>query len=129
MEHRVEKVTFMGHVLTKDGLKIDQQKIEAIKNYETKKDIKAVRRLLGMCNYLSRFIPNYSNLTTSISHLLKKDVLYTWSGEQEEAMKTIKESLMKAPTLRFYNPNNELTLENDASEYGLGSMLTQDGHP
>ena len=128
IKHRVEKVTFMGHVITKDGLKIDQQKIEAIKNYETPKDVKAVRRLLGMCNYLSRFIQNYSNLTTSISQLLKKDVLYTWSGEQEEAMKKIKESLMKAPT-RFYNPNNELTLENDASEYGLGLMLTQDGHP
>ena len=71
----------------------------------------------------------YSNLTTSISQLLKKDVLYTGSGEQEEAMKKIKESLMKAPTLRFYNPNNELTLENDDSEYGLGSILTQDGHP
>ena len=82
----------MGHVITKDGLKIDQQKIEAIKNYETPKDVKAVRRLLGMCNYLSRFIPNYSNLTTSISQLLKKDVLYTWSGEQEEALKKIKES-------------------------------------
>ena len=39
MEHRVEKVTFMGHVITKDGLKIDQQKIEAIKNYETPKDV------------------------------------------------------------------------------------------
>ena len=129
MEHRVEKVTFMGHVITKDGLKIDQQKIEAINNYETPKDVKAVRRLLGMCNYLSRFIPNYSNLTTSISQLLKKDVLYTWSGEQEEAMKKIKEILMKAPTLRFYNPNNELTIENDASEYGRGSILTQDGHP
>ena len=128
MEHSVEKVIFMGHVITKDGLKIDQQKIEAIKNYETPKYVKAVRRLLGMCNYLSRFIPNYSNLTTSISQLLKKDVLYTWSGEQEEAMKKIKESLMKAPTLRFYNPNNELTLENDASEYGLGSILNQVGY-
>ena len=53
MEHRVDKVTFMGHVITKDGLKIDQQKIEAINNYETPKDVKTVRRLLGMCNYLS----------------------------------------------------------------------------
>ena len=77
MEHRVEKVTFMGHVITKYGLKIDQQKIEAIKNYETPKDVKAVRILLDMFNYLSRFIPNYSNLTTSISQLLKRDVLYT----------------------------------------------------
>ena len=47
----------------------------------------------------------------------------------KEAIKKIKESLMKDPTLRFYNPNNELTLENDASEYGIGSILTQDGHP
>ena len=81
MEHRVDYVTFMGHVITKYGLKIEQKKIETIKNYETPKDVKAVRRLLGMCNYLSRFIPNYSNLTISISQLLKKDVLYTWSGE------------------------------------------------
>ena len=51
VEDGVDKVTFMEHVITKYGLKIDQQKIEAIEYYETPKDVKAVRRLLGMCNY------------------------------------------------------------------------------
>jgi RNase H-like domain found in reverse transcriptase len=60
---------------------------------------------------------------------MRKDVPWNWSHTQEAAVAAIKTLITKAPVLAFYDPKKELTLENDASEYGLGSVSMQDGRP
>ena len=60
---------------------------------------------------------------------MKKDVTYTWSTNQEKAFNRIKKELTEAPTLQFYDQRKELHLENDASEFGIGSVLSQEGKP
>ena len=60
---------------------------------------------------------------------MQKDVTYTWSTNQEKAFNIIKKELMEAPTLQFYDQRKELHLENDASEFGIASVLSQEGKP
>ena len=75
-----------------------------------------------MTKYLGRFIVNYNEIMLHLTQLLKKDVTYTWSNIQDKSFRTIKSELTKAPTLQFYDTNKVLNLENDASEYGIGSV-------
>ena len=72
---------------------------------------------------------NYNVITLPLTQLLKKDVTYTWSNIQDKSFRTIKNELTKAPTLQFYDPNKVLNLANDANEYGIGSVLSQEGKP
>ena len=64
-----------------------------------------------------------------LQNLLKKNVLWTWSDSQEHAFKAVKRMIINSHILAFYNPNKELTVVNDASDYGLSSGLTQEGRP
>ena len=93
------EVTFHGHVFSQDGLKTDQEKVRAIVEMPRPTDKVGVRRLLGMVNYVSKFIPNLSHLTTPLRTLLHQDVLWHWEKQQETSFKAIKESLTLAPVL------------------------------
>ncbi|GFO25997.1 retrovirus-related pol polyprotein from transposon gypsy [Plakobranchus ocellatus] len=64
-----------------------------------------------------------------LQNMLKKDVPFIWSDSQEKAFQAIKQAIIDSPTLAIYDPAKELVLENDASEYGVGSVLLQDGKP
>ena len=126
---RTDEVTFMGHVITKDGLKSDPVKMQAIRDFPVPRKIDELRRFLGMVNYMSKFLPQATNVLHPLYNLLKKDVPWIWSESQTNAFESIKEMIVDSPVLSFYDPNKELTLENDASEYGLGTALIQDGRP
>ena len=84
---------------------------------------------MGTINYLAKFIPKMSTITAPLRNLLKQDVPCIWSTSQQQAVETLKSVITTAPVLAFYDPSKELILENDACEYGLGSVLIQDGRP
>jgi hypothetical protein len=80
-------------------------------------------------NFVSKFIPNSSDVLHPLNNLLKKDVPWNWSNTQEDAFNQVKKMICNSTTLSYYDPSKELVLENDASDYGLGSALMQDGKP
>lgn len=82
-----------------------------------------------MVNYLSRYLPSVSTVLHPLHNLVKKDVPWTWLKSQEEAFQRVKQMIVETPAPAFYDSTKELTLENDASEYGLGSALLQEGKP
>ena len=88
---------FHGHVISQDGLKTDPEKVRAIVEMPRPTDKAGVRRLLGMVNYVSKFIPNLSDLTTLLRLLLHEDVLWHCEKQQETSSKAIKEFLTIAP--------------------------------
>ncbi|KAG5870573.1 hypothetical protein JTB14_029720 [Gonioctena quinquepunctata] len=73
---RVNEDKYVGHILTDKGLKIDGDKIEAIKQIDIPKNTKELSRFLGMVTYVAKFIPNLSKLTSNLRVLLKKDVVW-----------------------------------------------------
>ena len=82
-----------------------------------------------MVNYLSRYLSHLTEVIHPLQNLLKKKVPWTWSDSQEHTFQTVKRMIINSPILAFYNLNKELTVVNDASDYGLGSVLTQEGRP
>lgn len=124
-----EEVKFHGHVFTKDGLKTDPEKVRAVAEMPRPTDKAGVQRLLGMLNYVSKFIPNMSDLTAPLRQLILQEVEWHWHEQQEQSFKAIKETLAAAPVLAYYNAKEELTLQVDASSTGLGAALIQGGRP
>lgn len=100
----------MGHIITPEGIKPDSEKVEAINKLEMPKDVKSLQRLLGMVNYVAKFIPKHSELTEPLRILLQKNVAWHWNKEQEEALINIRNKLKNPPILTFYDVNAPVTL-------------------
>ena len=88
-----------------------------------------LRRLLGMVNYLSQYIPNMSKITAPLRGLLKKDIHWSWHDEHQKALERIQKVLTSSPVLHFYDNNKPVVLQVDVSQGGLGACLMQEGHP
>ena len=98
--YKTDAVQFIGHMLTKDGLKPDQSKVDAITNIERPQDVEAVRRLIGMVKYLSKFLKDLSTVSEPLRRLTHKDVPFQWEREHEDSFQRIKKMVSQAPVLR-----------------------------
>ncbi|XP_014665126.1 PREDICTED: uncharacterized protein K02A2.6-like, partial [Priapulus caudatus] len=125
----MEELTFMGHRISKDGLQVDDEKVRAVMAMKPPTNMDGLRRFLGLVNYMAKFLPNLTEVVQPLRNLMKKDVPWTWSATQDQAFLRVKEMVSNTPVLAFYDPTKDLVLENDASEYGVGSVLLQDGRP
>jgi len=125
----LREVDWIGHKITDEGVKISENKVKAILQMPSPTSVDEVRRLLGMINYLSKFIHNLSDVTAPIRVLLKKDIAFYWDKEQEASFQMCKKILSEAPVLKFYSSTEPVVLSCDASSKGLGAVLLQNGQP
>ena len=126
---RESEVPFIGHITTSKGLCIDPAKVKAIQKMPAPTDKAGVQRVLGMVQYLSKFLPNLADITKPLRDLTQKDVPWTWGPAQESAFEQMQAAVSSTPVLRYYNLAEEVTLQCDASQHGLGAALLQNGQP
>ena len=126
---RQPEVTFIGHIATADGLRVDPEKVRAIVDMPCPTDKKGIQRLLGLVQYLSKFLPNLTELTKPLRDLTQQDTPWTWDTPQQTALDDVKQAVTTTPVLRYYNLKEEVTLQCDASQSGLGAALLQNGQP
>lgn len=126
---KVNEVGYVGHLLTKSGLKPDPSKVEDIVNMPSPEDAKALSRFLGMVNYLSKFIPRLSEMATPLRELTKQDVSWTWETAHQTAFDAIKAVIAEAPALKYFDVKKPVTLTCDASQAGMGAACLQEGRP
>ena len=127
---RCKEVNFVGHVICQDGLKPDPNKVQGIAEMPTPSSKQDVKRLLGMINYLQKFASNLSEMTASMRDLLKDGNQFQWDEQvQGRSFKQVKEILSAAPVLKFFDPKEEVEIQCDASDRGLGACLMQKGQP
>ena len=125
----VNEVPFFGSIITDKGLKADPSKIEAILKLEVPDSREKLERFLGMVNYLSKFAPNLSEITSPLRSLLKKETEFLWDEPQSRAFERVKQTITQSPVLAYYDPKKELTLEVDSSKDGIGACLMQENRP
>jgi len=111
------------------GLKPDPEKVRAITEYPKPENKQDLQRFLGMVNYLGQFIANLSGRTAPLRLILKKDIEWHWCKEQDDAYQDVKQALITAPTLKFFDVQSAVVIQADASKAGLGACLMQEGHP
>ena len=129
IQFKVDTVQYMGNLVTHEGLKPDDKKLEAILNMPQPTDVPSLQRLLGMTKFLSQYIPNESTITSPLRLLLKKGVPWNWTAKQDDALTRLKAVLSSPPVLAFYDVTKPVTIQSDASQSGLGACLMQEGKP
>ena len=126
---RQEEVRFIGHVATSDGLSIDPTKVKAIVDMPNPTDVPGVQRLLGLAQYLAKFLPHLSDITKPLRDLTRNDTEWIWESSQQNALDTLKKAVASTPVLSYYNLADEVTIQCDVSQSGLGAALMQNGQP
>lgn len=103
MNLRQTSTSFLGHLITSEGLRHDPEKVKTIRDMPCPSDIKGVQRLGGFVNYLAKFLPHISDVIAPISNLTKTGVSWTWSQIHEENFEKIKKLVSEASVLRYYD--------------------------
>lgn len=121
-----KKVMFAGYSVSADGIRPNPEKVAAIRDFPTPKDVTDVRSFMGLANQLGHFIPDVSQMTVRLRDLLKKDTAFVWLPGHDAAFQRAKE-LLTSPMLVFpYDPRLPTELMTDASRlHGLGFALVQ----
>ena len=118
-----KEIKFLGHIISPDGVKPDQEKVEAIKNIPEPSSVPELRRFLGMVQYLGRYIDNPATILKPLNLLLQNDVAWTWDKAREESFTTVKQMLTEPQDLAYFDLNKETVVSADASQFGLGAVL------
>jgi hypothetical protein len=121
----VEKVDFCGHAVTKEGVCISQDKIEAMAVFPSIRNAADVRSYIGSCVWFSRFIPDYATICQPLSKLIRKNQEWVWEPEQIEAIKILQHLIVTAPVMRHFDPDLPTEVFTDASDYGIGGWIAQ----
>ncbi|MCG8429883.1 MAG: DDE-type integrase/transposase/recombinase, partial [Candidatus Omnitrophica bacterium] len=128
-EMKKTETIFLGHLITKEGIKPDPAKVQAIVNMPAPTNIEGVRRVCGMVQYLARYIPNLSEDTEPLRELTRKNAQWKWTDIHQSAFQSIKSKISEATMLSYFDPNKPLILQADCSKDGVGVALLQDGKP
>lgn len=122
-------VVFLGFVISSQGVQVDQEKVKAIQEWPTPKNVNEVRSFHGLASFYRRFVKDFSTLAAPLNEVIKKNVGFKWGEKQEQAFATLKEKLTHAPILSLPNFFKSFEIECDASNVGIGAVLMQEGHP
>ncbi|CAL1380625.1 unnamed protein product [Linum trigynum] len=123
------EVPFLGHIIGGGKLKMDEAKVEAIRGWEPPTRVTELRSFLGLANYYRRFIKGYSALAAPLTDLLKKNKAWEWLDRCREAFEALKNAVTKEPVLALPDPTKAYEVQTDASDFAIGGVLMQEGHP
>lgn len=126
---RKTEVKYLGHIFTTEGLKVDPGRVKDIGAIGSPNNVHELRTFLGMITYVSSFIPNLSDHTAKLRELLKKGNAWVWTEEHQSVFERLKKALTETPVLAYYQPGKQITLSVDASQYGMGAVILQEGKP
>lgn len=123
------KIAYLGHIISAEGVSTDPAKLEAISQWPSPVSVKDLRSFLGLAGYYRRFVRHFGILSKPLTNLLKKNSLFIWTVDHENAFQALKSALCQSPVLALPNFAKPFSIETDASDAGVGAVLMQDGHP
>ena len=124
-EFWLEDVQFLGHIVSKDGIKVDPAKIEAVAKWEQPRTPTEVRSSLGLAGYYRRFVKDFAKISAPLTKLTRKNEKFNWDDKCEKSFQELKERLVTAPVLALPDERGNFVIFSDASLKGLGCVLMQ----
>ncbi|GBN48060.1 Transposon Ty3-G Gag-Pol polyprotein, partial [Araneus ventricosus] len=120
-----KEVTYLGHVISAEGVKTDPGKIKAVVDWPRPETIHDLRSFLGLCTYYRRFVKNFSTIARPLHKLTETKSNFNWTEECEKSFNSLKQALTSSPILTYPRTNKDFILDTDASNEGIGAVLSQ----
>merc|ERR1711893_274924 len=120
-----DKVEYLGHTVSPEGVGTKDDLIEKVQNWDTPRTVRQVRQFLGLCNYYHPYVESYSEIVEPTIRLTDKGAKFVWTPQCQEAFETLKVKLTTAPILGFANTEDPFILDTDASDVAMGAVLSQ----
>nr|XP_016436215.1 PREDICTED: uncharacterized protein LOC107762369 [Nicotiana tabacum] len=127
LQRQVDELLEKGFV--SKGVEVDEEKIKAIKEWPKPKSVTEVRSFHGLASFYRRFVRDFSNIASPLTEVIKKDNIFTWGKEQDDAFNLLKEKLYYATLLQLPDVYKSFEIECDASGKGISVILMQDSKP
>jgi hypothetical protein len=123
-----KQVHYLSHVISEEGVVVDPDKIKAIMDWPTPKDVSGIRSFMVLTGYYRRFIKGFSKIGFPITYIQKKGVKFIWKSECEEIFQELKYLLTNAHVLKIADPKKNFLLCIDSYKEGLEGVVVQEGH-
>jgi len=124
-EFGVKRTKYLGFIVSTEGIEVDPEKVEAIRNWKPPCTVKGIQSFLGFCNFYRRFIRDYGVVAKPLVRLTKNNTPFVFDDNCTEAFEELKDRLTSSPILRHYDPDLESILETDASDGVVAGVLSQ----
>ena len=126
-EFWLREVSFLRHIISEEGIRVDPKKIEVIIEWKPPRNVMEVRSFLGLASYYRRFFKGFSMTAAPMIRLLQKNVSFQWSEKYRASFETLKAFLTEAHVLTQSTYSKEYVILSDASLNGLRCVLIQEG--
>ncbi|CAH2093270.1 unnamed protein product [Euphydryas editha] len=120
-----DKVTYLGHEISHDGIKPAELKLIAVSHFPTPKNVHEIRQFIGLCSYFRKFINKFAIIACPLTELTKKNVPWLWSNKQIESFNELKKCLCSKPVLALYDTTLNTEIHTDACKLGIAGILLQ----
>ncbi len=124
-DFHAQSVPFLGYIVSVEGMRMDPEKIKTVVEWPSPDSRKALQRFLGFANFYRRFIRNFSQLAAPLTALTSPRTTFRWSDAAEAAFTKLKGCFVSAPILITPDTSRQFVVEVDASEVGVGAVLSQ----
>jgi hypothetical protein len=119
------QVQFLGYVISGDGISPDQGKVDSVRNWPIPTRLRQVRSFLGLAGYYRKMIKGFSEIAAPLHALTQKNHVFRWTAECQEAFEQLKNRLSTSPVLSVPTDDGVYYLDCDASDHGIGAVLSQ----
>ena len=120
-----KSVAYLGHIVSKNGIETDPVKVERVCEWPVPESSTEVKSFLGLAGYYCRFVPNFASVARPLRKLTEANVDFAWTSECQSSFDALKKLLSTAPILSYPDFSAEFILDTDASNHGIGAVLSQ----
>ena len=119
-----KQVVYLTHIIGNDGVRLDPNKVAAVREWPQPKTVRQVRSFVGFCSYYRRFVKDFAQIAGPLHNLTKKNARFEWSAECQIAFDRLRLELATAPVLQFLKYDSPFIVDTDASNVSLGAVLS-----